>query len=132
MSTFKVTPDSFRSNMLLVHVPSGTLYKLSDKYPNQFTAQLVFPVPERTLVHSFSWKDGETMFREPPDELVWAYQTAYMPDSPKPPAPPLDVIKRFLTYSFSPVSFDYDKLSHEEKKLCTREEFNQIIAWLHG
>ena len=40
------------------------------------------------------------------------------------------IIRRFLDYAFKPIDYQYDGLTAEEKKLCTRQEFNRLVNWL--
>jgi hypothetical protein len=40
------------------------------------------------------------------------------------------VIKNFLKYSFEPIEFKYDDLTQNEKAQCTREEFEELVAWI--
>lgn len=42
------------------------------------------------------------------------------------------IAKRFLTYAFKDIHFKYDELTDEEKKLATREEFENLVAWVKG
>lgn len=40
------------------------------------------------------------------------------------------IIRRFLNYSFKDIHFEYDGLTDEEKKLATREEFENLVKWV--
>lgn len=61
--------ESFQSGRYVEHAPSRTVYKLSEAYPQQFSAQQMLPVPGRTRVHFFAWPEADA-FREPSDAAV--------------------------------------------------------------
>ena len=39
-------------------------------------------------------------------------------------------IAKFLRYSFRPIEYSYEKLTNEEKNLCTKEEYEALVAWI--
>lgn len=43
-----------------------------------------------------------------------------------------EIIKAFLHYSFKDAAFDHGGLTETEKGICTREEFDALVAWLKG
>jgi hypothetical protein len=47
-----------------------------------------------------------------------------------PAHPLLQVMKRFLRYSFKDIGFGYDGLTPQERGLCTREEFDLLVKCL--
>ena len=61
--------ESFQSGRYVEHAPSRTVYKLSEPYPSQFSAQQMLPVSGRTRVHFFPWQEAAA-FREPSDAAV--------------------------------------------------------------
>lgn len=40
------------------------------------------------------------------------------------------IAARFLHYSFSPINYNYDNLTETEQSLCTRDEFDALVAWV--
>lgn len=40
-------------------------------------------------------------------------------------------IHKFLVYSFEPVDFEWEGLTPQEKALVGREEFEQLVEWIH-
>jgi hypothetical protein len=40
------------------------------------------------------------------------------------------VTKKFLKYSFEEIDFTYEQLTPEEKSLCTKDEFEELVKWL--
>lgn len=44
---------------------------------------------------------------------------------------PEDIAKKFLQYSFNDISDKYDGLTKEEKALCTKEEFEELVQWMN-
>ena len=45
---------------------------------------------------------------------------------------PEETAKRFLLDSFTWINFDYDSLTPQERKLCTREEYEALTEWVRG
>lgn len=52
------------------------LWQVSDRYDTYFTAQLVYPVPERTTVQMFDY-DKAAYFMPPSRQIVRKYEEAY-------------------------------------------------------
>jgi hypothetical protein len=42
----------------------------------------------------------------------------------------VELIKKFLHYSFGDVDYEYDSLTPIEQTFCTPEEFSMLIEWL--
>lgn len=40
------------------------------------------------------------------------------------------VIKRFMSYSFGPIGWDYTDLTDTEKALATPEQFTKLTQWV--
>lgn len=40
------------------------------------------------------------------------------------------IIKKFLTYSFVEIDFEWKNLTSAEQNLCTKEQFEELIGWL--
>lgn len=41
----------------------------------------------------------------------------------------IPVIKEFLRYSWYDINFEYSGLTNLEQKICTPEEFEELVAW---
>lgn len=42
------------------------------------------------------------------------------------------IAKKFLKYSFKDIKFEYSSLCPEEKRLCTKKEFERLVAWVQS
>lgn len=42
----------------------------------------------------------------------------------------IELIRKFLKYSFSAIKYNYDLLTPGEKRLCSRAEFNALADWI--
>jgi hypothetical protein len=71
-----VTKETFKMGLLVEHLPTRNVYKLSDAYELYFTAQLVYPLPGRTTVNSFAWTEGLD-FIDPASKLIKAMDKAW-------------------------------------------------------
>jgi hypothetical protein len=40
------------------------------------------------------------------------------------------IVKKFLKYSLKDINFKYADLCPEEKRLCTKKEFERLVAWI--
>lgn len=43
-----------------------------------------------------------------------------------------ELARKFLTYSFTDIKFNYDGLTEAERWFCTREEFDALVTWIKG
>jgi len=71
-----IAPETFKPNMLVEHLTTGIVYKLSGAYALSFTATQVYPIPGRTTVHAFAWNEGN-QFREPSNRRMAEYERAW-------------------------------------------------------
>lgn len=39
------------------------------------------------------------------------------------------VVKKLLNYSFEQINWEYEELTPSERSLCSREEFEELVAW---
>jgi hypothetical protein len=70
-----MTTDTLTMN-LLVQTPKNEVLKVSTVYPTYVTAEVVYPVPNRTTVRSYTL-DQVSEWREPSSVMVGKYERAW-------------------------------------------------------
>jgi len=67
--------NELRPNQLVCD--GNTLIKISNVHDSEVTAQVLFPVPPRTTVRTYTAEQVWMLFREPGHRILTQYERAY-------------------------------------------------------
>jgi hypothetical protein len=91
-----------------------------DRGDDRYTHELVSCISKlRWLMNQVS--DEQTVLRKHMLECIEKLELARKRDG---------VIKKFLHYSFEDIHYTYTNLTEQEQGLCTKEQFEELMAWL--